>query len=99
MLFNIFVNDLTYVVENTFPLHNYADYNTLCFWHNELDDLKLNFEYGSKIAIEWFRESYMKINVSKFQLIILKPKGVISDVECHVSGHSLKLFLVLNCWE
>ena len=90
MLFNIFINDLTYVVENTCPLYNYADDNTLGFWHNELDDLKLNFEYGSKIAIEWFQENHMKVNVSKFQSIILKPKGVISDVEFHVSGHSLK---------
>ena len=32
----------------------------------------------------------MKVHVSKFQSIILKPKGVISDVEFHASGHSLK---------
>ena len=32
----------------------------------------------------------MKVNVSKFQSIVLKPKGVIPDVEFHVSGHSLK---------
>ena len=32
----------------------------------------------------------MKVNVSKFQSIGLKPKGVIPDVEFHVSGHSLK---------
>ena len=32
----------------------------------------------------------MKVNVWKFQSIILKPKGVTSDVEFHVSGHSLK---------
>ena len=32
----------------------------------------------------------MKVNVSKFQTIILKSKGAISDVEFHVSGHSLK---------
>ena len=90
MMFNIFINDLTYVVENTCPLYNYADDNTLGFWHNELDELKLNFENGSKIAIERFQENHMKVNVSKFQSIILKPKGVISDVEFHVSGHSLK---------
>ena len=90
MLFNVFINDLTYVVENACPLYNYADDNTLGFWHNDLDDLRLNFEYGSKIAIEWFQENHMKVNVSKFQSIILKPKGVISDVEFHVSGHSLK---------
>ena len=89
MLLNVF-NDLTYVVENACPLYNYADDNTLGFWHNDLDDLRLNFEYGSKIAIEWFQENHMKVNVSKFQSIILKPEGVISDVEFHVSGHSLK---------
>ena len=71
-------------------LYNYADDNTLGFWHNGLDDLRLNFEYGSKIAIEWFQENHMKVNVSKFQSIVLKPKGVIPDVEFHVSGHSLK---------
>ena len=91
MLFNVFINDLTYVVENTCPLYNYADDNTLGFWHNELDDFSLNFEYGSKIAIDWFQENHMKVNVSKLQSIILKPKGAISDVEFHVSGHSLKL--------
>ena len=90
MLFNIFINDLTYVVGNTCPLYNHADDNTLGFWHNALDDLRLNFAYGSKIAIEWFQKNHMKVNVSKFQPIILKPKGSISDVELHVSGHSLK---------
>ena len=67
MLFNVFINDLTYVVENTCPSYNYADDNTLGFWHNRLDDLKLNFEYGSEIANEWFQENHMKVNVSKFQ--------------------------------
>ena len=90
MLFNVFINDLTYVVENTCPLYNYADDNTLGFWHNELDDLRINFENGSKITIDWFQENHMKVNVSKFQSIILKSKGAISDVEFHVSGHSLK---------
>ena len=32
----------------------------------------------------------MKVNVSKFLSIILKPKGAISDVEFDVSGHCLK---------
>ena len=32
------------------PLFNYADDNTLGFGLNELDDLRLKFEYGSKIV-------------------------------------------------
>ena len=63
MLFSVFINDLTYVVENTCPLYNYADDNTLGFWHNGLDDLWLNFEYGSKFAIELCQENHMKVNV------------------------------------
>ena len=90
MLFNVSINGLTYVVENTCPLYNHADDNTHGFWHNELDDLRFNFEYGSKIAIDWFQENYMKVNVSQFQSIILKSKGAISDDELNVSGHSLK---------
>ena len=54
MLFDIFINDLTYVVENTCPLYNYVDDNTLGFWHTELDDLKLNFEYGSSLPLNGF---------------------------------------------
>ena len=88
VLFNVFINDFTSVVENTCPSYNYADDNTLGFWHSELDDLKLNFEYGSKIAIEWFQENHMKVNVSLKSII--NNKGVISDVEFHVSGHFLK---------
>ena len=71
-------------------LYNHADDNTVGFCHNDIDDFKLNFAYGSKIAIEWFQENHKRVNVSKFQSIILKPKGAICDVEFHVSGHSLK---------
>ena len=37
---------------------------TLDFGNNGIDDLrpKLNFEYGSKIAIEWFQENHMMVN-------------------------------------
>jgi len=90
MLFNIFINDLTYCIDNNSSLYNYADDNTLGFSSKKLDDLKLNLEHGSKTAIEWFNSNHMKVNVSKFQSIILKPKGVTSDFKFHVSGHTMK---------
>ena len=99
MLFNIFINDLFYVLGDTCPLYNYADDNTLGFYHTDIDILKSQLEDGSKITLDWFDENHMKANISKFQSIILKPRGVIADVEFHVSGYTLKPLLVLNFWE
>ena len=90
MLFNIFINDLFYVLGDTCPLYNYADDNTLGFYHTDIDNLKSQLEDGSKITLDWFDENHMKANISKFQSIILKPRGVIADVEFHVSGYTLK---------
>ena len=61
----------------------------MCYTGNQTLNL-LNFEYGSKVAIIGFQGNHMKVNVSKFQSIILKSKVAISDVEFHISGHSLK---------
>ena len=97
MLFNVFINDLTYVVENACPSYNYADDNTLGIWHNDLDDLRLNFEYGSKIGL--FQENHMKVNGSKFQSIILKLNGVISHFNFTYLVILWNQFLVWNCWE
>ena len=90
MLFNIFINDLFHVLGDTCPLYNYADDNTLGYYHTDIDILKSQLEDGSKITLDWFDENHMKANVSKFQSIILKPRGVIADVEFHVLGYTLK---------
>ena len=90
MLFNIFINDLIYVVNDVCPLYNYADDNTLAFFHSDMDILRTKLEEGSSIALDWFDENHMKANISKFQSIILRPKGSISDVSFCISEHILK---------
>ena len=47
-------------------------------------------EEGSNIALDWFDETHMKANISKFQSIILRPKGSISDVSFCISEHIQK---------
>ena len=90
MLFNIFINDLIYVVNDVCPLYNYADDNTLAFFHPDMDILRTKLEEGSNIALDWFDENHMKANISMFQSIILRPKGSISDVSFCISEHILK---------
>ena len=38
MLFNIFINDLIYAVNDVCPLYNYADDNILAFFHSDMED-------------------------------------------------------------
>ena len=64
MLFNIFINDLIYVVKYVCPLYNYADDNTLAFFHSDVDILRATLEEGSNVALDWFDENHMKANIS-----------------------------------
>ena len=71
MLFNIFINDLIYVVNYVCPLYNYADDNTLTFFiHSDMDILRTKLEEGSNIALDWFDENHMKANIN-FQFFSL----------------------------
>ena len=96
MLFKIFVNDLIYVISNVCSLYNYADDNTLGFCHTDINILKTKLEEGSKIALIWFDENHMKANISKFQSINLRPKGVIDDIRFYVSGYTLQPVSCVN---
>ena len=74
------------------------DDNTLGFWHNELDDLRSNFEYGSKIAIDWFQENHMKVNVSNFNQLSWSPRVLYLMLNFMYLVILWNPFPVLNCW-
>lgn len=71
VLFNIYLNDLLLLLQNFRHVFNYADDNTLSFSHKNPNIVKENLELTCKIAIEWFRHNYMKVNAEKFQFMIL----------------------------
>ena len=89
-LFNIFTNDIIYVISNTGSLCNYADDNTIGFCRPGINILKTKLEEGSKMTLNWFNENHMKASLSKCQSIILRPKGVIDDISFCVSGYTLQ---------
>ena len=71
VLFNIYVNDLLLLLQNFGQIYNYADDNTLSFCHHDVNVIKLNLERSCKIAVEWFKVNYMKVNAEKFQFMVL----------------------------
>ena len=85
MLFNIFINELIYSVNDVCPLYNYAGDNTLAFFYSDMEILRTKLEEGSNKALDGFDENHMQTNISKFQSIILRPKGSVSDVTFCIS--------------
>ena len=44
LLFNIFINDIIYELQSVCSLHNYANDNTICCSHSDMNILKNNLE-------------------------------------------------------
>ena len=53
-------------------LHNYADDNTICCSHSDMNILKINLEKSANLTLKWFENNDMKANPSKFQAILFK---------------------------
>ena len=52
LLFNIFINDIIYELQGVCSLHNYADDNTLCCSHSDMNILKINLEKSANLALK-----------------------------------------------
>ena len=69
LLFNIYINDLFFIIEQT-DICNYADDNTINACDMSLENLLKRLEHDSHLAIEWFQHNYMKLNEGKCHLLI-----------------------------
>ena len=74
LLFNIFINDLFFVIKKS-DISNFADDNTLyCCWSN-LKKVLENLKHDASKPLYWFEINFMKANPEKFQFIILSKKS------------------------
>ena len=73
LLFNIYFNDLFFIVEKT-DATNYADDTTLYACDNDLSSLIRRLEHDALISIEWFESNYMKLNQGKCHFLISGTK-------------------------
>ena len=69
LLFNIYLNDLIWFIDNG-EVCNYADDTTPYSCGNDLDVLKSNLETDCLNAINWFKDNYMRLNTSKCKLLV-----------------------------
>jgi hypothetical protein len=69
LLFNIYLNDLIWFIDNG-EVCNYADDTTPYSCDNDLSVLKSNLEADCSNAIDWFKNNYMKLNTAKCKLLV-----------------------------
>ena len=70
LLFNIFLNDIFYFINNGY-LCNYADDNTLYSIGKNLNMVKENLEINFLIMQKWFYENHMVLNPGKCHCLVL----------------------------
>jgi len=80
LLFNIFINDFMFQLQQLCDIYNYADDNTLSYSHSDPEVIKTRLEMASNVAITWFSQNYMKTNPSKFQAICFSRNNISLDL-------------------
>ncbi len=88
LLFNIFINDIFYILKNC-NLKNYADDNTLSESDTDLESLKGKLSHSSELAIDWFKTNFMQANPEKFHCIFIGPNRKSIDTELSFNGISI----------
>ena len=68
ILFNIFLNDLFFILKNT-EIFNFADDTTPHACDTNLE-LLMHLEHDTTLTVCWFESNYMKLNTDKCHLII-----------------------------
>ena len=69
ILFNIYLNDLFFLVHYT-KVHNFADDTTFFACNKDLGSLKNRLEHDSFLSIELFQNNYMKLSEGKCHLLV-----------------------------
>ena len=78
LLFNIFLNDIFYFINNT-KIANYADDNTTYSMDENVPNLLNILENETTALLEWFKSNEMKSNEDKCHLSsIMKMKTVLN---------------------
>ena len=96
LLFNLFINDLFYVIDD---LCNYADDNTINACHISQSAVLEKLEKDASKAISWFKNNGMKLNSDKCYLLVSGHKHecticTVGDSKI-IETHCVKLLDVL----
>ena len=87
LLFNVFINDVFYTIEN---VYNYADDNVLSCSGDSLQEVATSLESSTLTALKWFENNLMKANPSKFQAIVFGLKAKTDDICFNINENKVE---------
>ena len=74
ILFNIYINDLFFILKET-DVCNFADDTTPHVCDGSIKQVLIRLEHDSAIAICWFESNYMKLNTDECHLLVSGNKN------------------------
>ena len=92
LLFNIFINDIFYFINET-KIANYADDTTIYTIDDNITNLLKLLETETTVVLNWFRKNEMKSNDGKCHLIVANKESFSLNLECDIieSSNTVKL--------
>ena len=87
LLFNIYINDLFYLLKDA-DICNYADDTTIYVCDNHLENIQNRLERDALKLSGWFHENYMKLNDDQCHLLVFVDKT--NDVSVTVGNSLIK---------
>ena len=96
LLFNLFINDIFFFLDETF-IANYADDNTFFATGKSVNELLNRIEYETSIVLDCFKINEMKSNENKCHLIIPNETNVSVNIgqECLKAEDSVTLLGII----
>ena len=85
LLFNIYINDIFFIV-NENNLTNYADDNTPYAIDSNINAIINKLVNDTSILIRWFNDNYFKMNADKCHLLVTKQED---NVYATIDGHTI----------
>ena len=93
LLFNIYINDLFYFIDNA-SIANYADDNTPCLTNESLEILISNFEIEINTLNNRFKSNYLSSNDDKSKLLVTNINRVSTKVGNEVIKSTISVKLL-----
>ena len=104
LLFLIYINDMSRVIQHS-EMHHFADDTNLLYSSNSMTKISRYINHKLKVVVHWLRANRISLNVDNTEIVIFRPKGKditkklnfrISDQQIYISKQVKYLGLMLD---